>query len=429
MRKFLLLAVTLLIIAYFVCVSDAQAQRNRKSSPRKSPSLTVDQQAEQQARAFWNARITNCGGDFYTRDRNYIHQFRNTRIEVRNSGVSTADRMNGIEYRGATSFKTGQSRTFSTNSTLYQNNGWSSWSEGFTSSMGGVGLEASLKKENGRWSVVPSLISQAGVLKAITCKDALNPVAAERRAKEEALNAADAEMYRNAPEYGIHVSNSPRIPIAMLRAMYDSATGQSPINTFHLKSDGGWVVIKEGGYPYGLKLPDELTAKLKEINFSITEVSFTADGGWIIIYQRDGGNTYLWESKNIPQGLSDALNELQQANPYKKGIRRADNYIRSIEFNYSNGWVLLYGKASWACECSDEIQTAISQTIEDGNGVKQVVFSPNGGYVILYGDNGFIQKDIPKDANDKLTELSKLGKKISQIAFAPNGAWVIEASR
>lgn len=166
--------ILLINFIFFVSQIDPQAQRRRTgSSQRASSNLSLDQQAEQQARAFWNARITRCGDDFYTRDRIYVHQFRNLRIEVRARSVSTADRLNGIEYIGSTSVYVGQSRTHSPRSTLYQDAGWGRWSEGFTSSMGGVGLDASLRKENGRWSVTPSSISQAGVLKPVDCSNLL----------------------------------------------------------------------------------------------------------------------------------------------------------------------------------------------------------------------------------------------------------------
>ena len=133
----------------------------------------LDQQARQQANSFWNARITKCGEDFYTRDRNYIHHFRNPRIEVRAGRVSSADRLNGIEYDGFTSFKTELSRTYSPKSTLYQDAGWSKWSNGFTGSMGGGGLAADVRKVNGSWNVTPHRSSQAVVLKPVDCSNLL----------------------------------------------------------------------------------------------------------------------------------------------------------------------------------------------------------------------------------------------------------------
>ena len=132
---------------------------------------TLEAQANREARAFWNGRITQCGSDYYTRDRNYVHQFRNPRIELHSRSISTADRLNGIEYVGITSFHVAQSRTYSQTRTLYNDPGWGRWAEGFTMSLGGVGLNAEVRKEHGRWNVTPNSISQAGVLKPVDCSN------------------------------------------------------------------------------------------------------------------------------------------------------------------------------------------------------------------------------------------------------------------
>lgn len=178
----------------------------------------IDQEANQQAKIFWNSRITKCGDDFYTKDRNYIHQFRNPRIEVKASSLSSADRANGIQYIGYTSYKTELSRTYSPKQTLYQDTGWSKWSNGFTMAMGGVGLDATLRKENGRWSVTPSSWSQAVVLKPVDCSNLLG--SSDNQNKDSLLtnlppilNFYDSNILAALKSYGlIMVCNPNPIP-------------------------------------------------------------------------------------------------------------------------------------------------------------------------------------------------------------------------
>jgi hypothetical protein len=147
----------------------------------------VDQEANQQAKNFWNSRITKCGDDYYTKDRSYVHQFRNPRIEVKARQLSSADRLNGIEYIGSTSYKTELSRTYSPNGTRFQSEkGWGKWENGLTASMGGIGLDAALRKENGRWSVIPDSWSQAVVLKPIDCSNILG--SSDNENKDSLLN-------------------------------------------------------------------------------------------------------------------------------------------------------------------------------------------------------------------------------------------------
>src|SRR5437016_1691043 len=101
-------------------ISQAQVQHAKPATP-----ASLEKQAENQAHAFWNGKITTCGGDYYTLDRGYIHQFRGASISVNTKIVSAADRLNGIEWRGTTTLSVQQSRTYSPKATLYQNVGWS----------------------------------------------------------------------------------------------------------------------------------------------------------------------------------------------------------------------------------------------------------------------------------------------------------------
>ena len=57
--------------------------------------------------------------------------------------------------------------------------------------------------------------------------------------------------------------------------------------------------------------------------------------------------------------------------------------------------------------------------------MRDVAFSPDGGWSILYGSNGFIRKGIPADVEEALTELHDEGSEIKQVTFAPDGSWVI----
>ncbi|PSB65370.1 hypothetical protein C7B79_05745 [Chroococcidiopsis cubana CCALA 043] len=61
--------------------------------------------------------------------------------------------------------------------------------------------------------------------------------------------------------------------------------------------------------------------------------------------------------------------------------------------------------------------------------IKQVSFSSDGGWVVLYERNGFLYSDISNDVIDKLWEFSHAGEEIKQVTFAPNGAWVILRNR
>ena len=57
--------------------------------------------------------------------------------------------------------------------------------------------------------------------------------------------------------------------------------------------------------------------------------------------------------------------------------------------------------------------------------IKDVGFIADGGWIVLYGSNGFIRSGLPQKVEDALTELHDEGSEIRQVAFAPDGNWVI----
>jgi uncharacterized protein YkwD len=60
-----------------------------------------------------------------------------------------------------------------------------------------------------------------------------------------------------------------------------------------------------------------------------------------------------------------------------------------------------------------------------GRSLKSIAFTADGGWAILYGDNGFSWSGIPDLAAQKLSEFSNAGKGPHSIAFAPGGGWAI----
>lgn len=421
--------VLLIIVSGFASQLGAQAQRREfGSAQRVSSNLSIDQQAEQQARAFWNARITRCGDDYFTLDRSYIHQFRNLRIEVRSRLVSTSDRLNGIEYIGNTSVYVGQSRTYSPKSALYQNTGWSKWSEGFSGAMGGVGLDASLKKENGRWSVTPSSISQSGVLEPINCRDALNPEAYVRRSNEEALSAEVADFRQNSGKFGIYANN---IPNEMWKALYTygppyKGATYSETSWVFLASNGAWGVSSRRG---GIRpqLPSEA---VQEISGRRVE-ALTTDGGYVLLGPADkfGDMGKSFTYGGIPQTLLAALNDL---------INNKNQWIEKVRIAPNGGWFVLYhdfsGVEGWLWEnVPDGAHQAFSTlgksyNANHRNPIRDVAFLPNGGYIIINAMNVYYSNDIPEDALNVIKMLNSKNIEMNQVFFGPNDSWIIRAN-
>jgi hypothetical protein len=127
------------------------------------------------------------------------------------------------------------------------------------------------------------------------------------------------------------------------------------------------------------------------------------------------GLNEVWRS-GIPQAASERVSEL-----YLSG-----KVIKQIAFTSDGGWVILYNKneASWK-----DIPQSASDKIRELNGagveLKQIAFTSDGGWVILYNKNEAWWNGIPQSASDKIRELNGAGVELKQIAFAPTGGWVI----
>lgn len=423
MRNILILTATFSVLCAFNSLNQtnvqAQGRHSKKPAQTSASTLNLDQQAEQQALSFWNSRVTSCGGDFYTRDRNYIHQFKNLNIQVTPRTVSTADKLNGIQWLGNTHATVSQSRTYSSNSTLYQNGGWSKWSEGFTSSLGGIGLDASLRKENGRWTIIPSAISQSGVLKPISCSDASNPIAFYRRLEDESLNSAVRSFRANSEQFGIFAEN---IPSEMWAAMYEYGYPNN-LNWVFLGPNGGWGV--SGKY----RKLSGLSIKVMEQAEGRWLETITADGGYVLLGKDSRvdykGGSYLAEK--IPQSLIDKLDELIN----KKFL------IQMVRVSPSGGWFVFFrdysGIENWSWNgMPDSAGKAFNEISQQGFKVKDVAFLPDNGYLIVYGGKATVDEfyyysdKLPESALKALNKLYENCYGIENVSFGQNNSWIIK---
>lgn len=183
MRKFLLVTVAFLTIVFFVSPPFTSAQ---KKSSKRIWIPYIEQEAAAQARYAWNSRMSRCGDDYYTRDRNYIYQLKNARVTVSANSLSGADKLNNVEYSGSTYYSVGQSRRFSLVSMPYENAGWSKWDDGFRMPQGGFSLTMSLRKEDGYWRATPYSRNQVDTLQPVDCRDMYdNRISGNRRYNPE----------------------------------------------------------------------------------------------------------------------------------------------------------------------------------------------------------------------------------------------------
>jgi hypothetical protein len=86
------------------------------------------------------------------------------------------------------------------------------------------------------------------------------------------------------------------------------------------------------------------------------------------------------------------------------------------------GWVILFGENGyWAKSVPDDVFQKVQELSNQGQTLKCVAFAPAGGWVILFGENGYWAKSVPDEAFQKVHELSNQGQTLKCVAFTPAG--------
>ena len=428
-RKLIIGLIIALTMTVLGASSIGQHRRSRAVS-RSNASLSLQEEAEQRAHAFWNSRVTKCGSDYYTYGRPYIYQIRNPRMEMTHSTPTAAARLNGVEYIGSTTYQVGQSRRYSGTTTLWDDPGsWGQWRDSFAD-IAGIGLNAEIRKEHGRWTLTPVWGNGAKGLTAISCRDGSNPKEYFARLSREALSAADAEMLKDAPNWGIYASERPAIPISMFRFLY-WATKNYKFPRVFMGPNDAWLISYGSTGMQSLGLPLSLLARAKKTGLP-DWVFFTPSGGWI--YQ-----TNVLAYENIPQGLVDALTRLSEDTSAGRALLD-DFSIVSISFGPQDSWILIYDDKQsrfndsthsystvrkFECYCNKEMHEILQGNIDNGMSPSRLIFFPNNGWLLLRGNNGFAGENVPADVYQTLTLAREKAPTISNVVVAPNGAWVI----
>jgi formylglycine-generating enzyme required for sulfatase activity/serine/threonine protein kinase len=118
---------------------------------------------------------------------------------------------------------------------------------------------------------------------------------------------------------------------------------------------------------------------------------------------------------------------------YDRGFRvaraeeeQADAKLKSITFAPNGGWAILYSENGYfARNIPNEALNMLTELAREGAKPKSITFSPSGGWAILYNENKYVAKNIPDEALNKLGQLANEGHELRSITFSSNGGWAI----
>ncbi|HEY0077974.1 MAG TPA: hypothetical protein VGB73_04960 [Pyrinomonadaceae bacterium] len=122
------------------------------------PSASLGSEAKRQAESYWTAKLIRCGDSYYGIDeplpnQRLLYQLKEPNVTVISLPITEADKLNGIEFLGVTSFSPKVYRLYS------PNNGWGAWHDGgsnqdSTNLLKDVPLSAVVGKKKGKWDVI-----------------------------------------------------------------------------------------------------------------------------------------------------------------------------------------------------------------------------------------------------------------------------------
>ena len=111
-------------------------------------------------------------------------------------------------------------------------------------------------------------------------------------------------------------------------------------------------------------------------------------------------------------------------------IHKSGEQIKQVAFSPDGGWVILYGRSSFSYSgISNNVTDKLWEFSNEGEEIKQVTLAPNNAWVILRNRCGFEQSNLPKRMSDKLWSSLNAGQEIRYVAIAANTGWIISSGQ
>jgi TIR domain len=217
-------------------------------------------------------------------------------------------------------------------------------------------------------------------------------------------------------KWGDFALNAAAISTTVLNKLEEFlATGET-IKQVVFGKNGSFIILRNWCGFWQQGIPEDMAKQLWELlneNQGIPYVALGPENRWIIL--RDQPHL-MWKDGITPPNLFAKLLE----------VWRDGKEIKCVAYSESGGWVMLFGKNGfWSENIGTDLLEKLHEWRELHYDLKQVAFGPNSSWVLLAGDNGYWQSQVPKKMADKLKEYHQAGKTINSVALAPDSGWVI----
>lgn len=124
--------------------------------------------------------------------------------------------------------------------------------------------------------------------------------------------------------------------------------------------------------------------------------------------------------------LISSLTIAQNSREYIRQNIKAKGSCRNVAITKTNGDLMLYGRNGYAYSaCPQGLTNAISELNRDNEYIDEVQLTENGRWLILYGDNAFRYSNVPYGLEVKMKEFNGRGDIITTATFNDGGDWII----
>lgn len=417
-----LLALFLFISIFLNTAGEGTAQKRaarRQSSPA---GVSVIEEAQRQANAFWNARATKCGEDHYSRLPNgNIIQYKGVTIRVLPSHLSEADILNGYQFRGTVAFDYRLSREYSV-----QRKQWSEWS---TEGAGSFFYKNSITKRSSQWNIEEAGNYTTSVSKkAIVCSDLNDPTASARqyfeRKQQQVQDAELAAFLQNRNQRGFISTNLTDEAWRYLGSIGKNywiyrASIFSKEQYLFARGEPSQIVYKN--------LPEEVIKLIGE-GYDPSSLVFAPNGGWVIFKKEYAVNYFssirvaAWN--NISDGLARGLQQAVNENQNIEFLRfTPDGKAIIIIRDYNSGGEI-WNYRTYLPE-SHPLR-AFLNGLKDFDVVNDMAFFPNGGYIVIYNGNGYSENNAPSEVLKAVADLrSRRSRCPINVSVGYDGTWLV----
>ena len=189
-------------------------------------------------------------------------------------------------------------------------------------------------------------------------------------------------------------------------------------NCVALSPDGDWSQIYgHGGHSGGGDMADAVNKQviaLTKDGKHAKHVAFGEKGQWGLV---TSDNDILGEK------LADSL----QDDVIK--LRNNKVSIESLALGPDDSWAVVISGPGGTAVVSDGLPKELVEALDDLGKqrarIQDVALSPTGGWVVLYGDNGYIAQKVPEPLLANLQAYSKAGYRFHTVALGPDDGWLL----